>query len=247
MLSTISPTANAQTASTGIVLGSVTDPKVQLTNTATNEMREAVANSAGQYIFPYVAPGEYTLKVNKQGFRTTSSAALRVDVAKSYTMDFKLELGTVGQVVQVEATAQVALQTTDAQVGSEGSSEVMTELPTLRRNAAALLTLQPGATPGTGTFPRVGMRVAGAIDDQNTFTLDGIDVTDNIVGGLGAHIPPIPLGVAAVEEFRVGVNNPNASFGRASGGHKAFFGKSGPNNLPAQTYRVPNNTDLHPN
>ncbi len=255
MLSTISPTANAQTASTGIVLGSVTDPggsvvpdaKVQLTNTATNEMREAVANSAGQYIFPYVAPGEYTLKVNKQGFRTTSSAALRVDVAKSYTMDFKLELGTVGQVVQVEATAQVELQTTDAQVGSEVSSEVMTELPTLRRNAAALLTLQPGVTPGTGTFPRVGMRVAGAIDDQNTFTLDGIDVTDNIVGGLGADISVIPLGVAAVEEFRVGVNNPNASFGRASGGQIAVVGKSGTNNLHGQAYWVHENTDFNAN
>jgi hypothetical protein len=145
ILSTISAPANAQTASTGIVLGNVTDPggssvpdaKVELTNAATNEKREAVTNSAGQYVFPYVAPGEYTLKVNKQGFRTTSSAALHVDVAKSYTMDFKLELGTVGQTVEVAATAQVELQTTDAQVGSEVSSEVMTELPTLRRNAAA--------------------------------------------------------------------------------------------------------------
>src|SRR5437879_11466400 len=59
----------------------------------------------------------------------------------------------------------------------------MSKLPTLRRNAAALLTLQPGVSPGTGTFPRVGMRVAGAVDDQNTFTLDGIDVSDNVIGG----------------------------------------------------------------
>ena len=254
-LSTISLPANGQTASTGIVLGSVTDPggssvpdaKVEITNTATNEKREAVTNSAGQYIFPYVAPGEYALKVIKQGFRTTSSAALHVDIAKSYTMDFKLELGTVGQVVQVEATAQVELQTTDAQVGSEVSSEVMTQLPTLRRNAAALLTLQPGVTPGTGTFPRVGMRVAGAIDDQNTFTLDGIDVTDNIVGGLGSDISVIPLGVDSVEEFRVGVNNPNASFGRASGGQIAVVGKSGTNKFHGSTYWVHENTDLNAN
>jgi len=31
------------------------------------------------------------------------------------------------------------------------------------------------------------MRVAGAIDDQNTFTLDGIDVTDNIVAAWRRH------------------------------------------------------------
>src|SRR5258708_13692719 len=162
-------------------------------------------------------------------------------------MDFKLELGTIGQTVQVEATAQVELQTTDAQVGSEVSSEVMTELPTLRRNAAALLTLQPGVTPGTGTFPRVGMRVAGAIDDQNTFTLDGIDVTDNIVGGLGADISVIPLGVESVEEYRVGVNNPTPPFRRASGGQIAVVGKSGTNNLHGAAYWVHENTDFNAN
>src|SRR5260370_35910821 len=64
-----------------------------------------------------------------------------------------------------------------------------TRIPTLGKAPV------PGVTPGTGAFPRVGMRVAGAIDDPNTFTLDGIDVTDNIVGGLGADISVIPLGV----------------------------------------------------
>src|SRR5216684_1942535 len=254
ILSTTAPPGNAQTASTGIVLGSVTDPggavvpdaKVELVNAATNEIRTSMTNSTGQYVFPNVAPGEYTLKLTKQGFRT-ASATLHVDVTKSYTMDFKLELGAMGQQVQVEATAQAELQTTDAQVGSEVTSDAMTKLPTLRRNAAALLTLQPGVTPGTGAFPRVGMRVAGAIDDQNTFTLDGIDVTDNIVGGLGADIAVIPLGVAAVEEFRVGVNNPNASFGRASGGQIAVVGKSGTNNLHGQAYWVHENTDFNAN
>src|SRR5438309_11353157 len=118
----------------------------------------------------------------------------------------------MGQQVQVEATAQAELQTNDAQVGSEVTSDVMTQLPTLRRNAAALLTLQPGVSPGTGTFPRVGMRVAGAVDDQNTFTLDGIDVSDNVIGGLeSTTIAVIPLGVEAVDEYRVGVSNPNAT------------------------------------
>src|SRR5207245_9238923 len=122
----------------------------------------------------------------------------------------------MGRQIQVEATAQAELQTNDAQIGSEVTSDVMTQLPTLRRNAAALLTLQPGVTPGTGTFPRVGMRVAGAIDDQNTFTLDGIDVADNVISGLDStNIAVIPLGVEAVDELRGGVNNGNEPFGRS--------------------------------
>lgn len=244
----------AQTATTGIVLGTVTDPaggivvdaKVELTNAATNETRSTATNSAGQYVFPNVVPGEYSVRVTKEGFRTSSSN-LHVDVTKSYTLEFKLELGSMGQQVVVEAAAQVELQTADAQVGNEVNSDEMTKLPTLRRNAAALLTLQPGVTPGTGTFPRVGMRVAGAVDDQNTFTLDGIDVTDNVIGGLDANISVIPLGVEAVEEFRVGVNNPNASFGRASGGQIAVVGKNGTNNFHGSTYWYHENDDLNAN
>ena len=244
ILSTISQPARAQTATSGTVIGTVTDPSgaavldatVVLHNKSTNSQAAQNTNAAGQYTFVNVVPGEYQVTVKKDGFRTADVVALAVDVAKNYTLDFKLELGSMGQQVQVEATAQAELQTNDAQVGSEVTSDVMTQLPTLRRNAAALLTLQPGVTPGTGTFPRVGMRVAGAIDDQNTFTLDGIDVTDNIVGGLGADIAVIPLGVDSVEEFRVGVNNPNASFGRASGGQIAVVGKSGTNNFHGSSY-----------
>ncbi|PYU53538.1 MAG: hypothetical protein DMG56_28930, partial [Acidobacteria bacterium] len=244
ILSTISQPARAQTATSGTVIGTVTDPSgaavldatVVLHNKSTNSQAAQNTNAAGQYTFVNVVPGEYQVTVKKDGFRTADVVALAVDVAKNYTLDFRLELGPMGQQVQVEATAQAELQTNDAQVGSEVTSDVMTQLPTLRRNAAALLTLQPGVTPGTGTFPRVGMRVAGAIDDQNTFTLDGIDVTDNIVGGLGADIAVIPLGVDSVEEFRVGVNNPNASFGRASGGQIAVVGKSGTNRFHGSSY-----------
>jgi hypothetical protein len=91
------------------------------------------------------------------------------------------------------------------------------------------------------------MRVAGAIDDQNTFTLDGIDVTDNIVGGLGADISVIPLGVESVEEYRVGVNNPNASFGRASGGQISVIGKGGTNHYHGSAYWVHQNDFLNAN
>ena len=255
ILSTSSQPAEAQTATAGTIVGTVTDPSgaaipdatVVLRNKATNSQATQNSNSAGQYTFVNVAPGEYQVTVKKVGFRTADVAALTVDVAKSNTLDFKMELGQVAEVVQVEAGAHVELQTTDAQVGSEVTSDAMTRLPTLRRNAAALLTLQPGVTPGTGAFPRVGMRVAGAIDDQNTFTLDGIDVTDNILGGLGADISVIPLGVESVQEYRVGVNNPNASFGRASGGQISVVGKSGTNHYHGSAYWVHQNDFLNAN
>src|SRR5262249_47986867 len=70
--------AGAQTAATGAVLGTVTDPGgavtpgvlVELTNTATNESRSTQTNSSGEYVFPNVNPGTYNLKFTKSGFAT---------------------------------------------------------------------------------------------------------------------------------------------------------------------------------
>src|SRR2546425_835954 len=252
----IPASATAQTAATATVLGTVTDPQqavvagaaVELRDTGTNEVRTQTTNSAGQYSFPGVAPGVYKITVTMQGFKTVTISNFNVDVNKSHTVNFKLELGQLSEVLQVEAGAAVELQTTDAQIGNDVSSDAMLKLPTLRRNAAALLTLQPGVSPGTGTFPRVGMRVAGAVDDQNTFTLDGIDVSDNVIGGLEpATIAVIPLGVEAVDEYRVGVSNPNATFGRASGGQIAVVGKRGTNSFHGATYWFHQNDILNAN
>jgi protocatechuate 3,4-dioxygenase beta subunit len=85
--------AAGQTATTGIVLGTVTDPaggvvpdaKVDLTNTATNELRTAQANSAGQYVFPNIVPGDYTLKLDSSIGKKT---ALTERVSFSITADF---------------------------------------------------------------------------------------------------------------------------------------------------------------
>jgi hypothetical protein len=190
--------ASAQTAATGAVLGTVTDPQqaavegatVEMRNVGTNEVRTQTTNSAGQYSFPGVMPGVYKISVTRMGFKANTFDNFRVDVNKSYTADFKLELGQTSEVVRVESTLRAELQTTDAQVGNDVSSAEIMNLPTLRRNAAALLTLQPGVSPGNGSFPRVGMRVAGAIDDQNVFTLDGIDVSDNPARrGVGRGVP----------------------------------------------------------
>ena len=65
----------AQTATTGLVLGKVTDPsgalvvgaEVILTDTATTQARTQRTNDAGQFTFASVMPGTYTLKVTATG------------------------------------------------------------------------------------------------------------------------------------------------------------------------------------
>lgn len=250
--------SRSQTSSTALVLGTVTDPggavvpdaKVELSNTATNEKKEMMTNSAGQFTFPGVSPGSYKLTVTKSGFATFVVSDLRAEVTKSYTVDVKLEIRSTSEVVEVSAGAKAELQTTDAVVGNVIGGTTLGRLPTLTRSASELMTLQPGSTPfdsaQTG-FGDTGGTVTGARSDQNTFSLDGIDITDNVIAGGGFQTPIIPIGVDSVDEFRVGVTNNNAAFQRSSGGLVSLVSKSGTNDLHGAAYWFHQNDELNAN
>jgi hypothetical protein len=249
----------AQTSNTALVLGTVTDPggaavpgaTVDLTNTATSETKTVTSNSSGQYVFPNVAPGTYTLKISKGGFATTTFSNIKLDVTKNYTYDVKLEISSGKEIVEVTAGATAELQTTDAVVGGVIGGQVLSHLPTLQRDTRELLTLQPGSTPyetsNGGGFGDSGGTVAGARSDQNAFNLDGIDITDNVIAGGGNQVPIVPIGVEATDEFRVGVTNNNASFGRASGGQINVISKGGTNTFHGSTYWYHQNSALNAN
>ena len=46
--------------------------KVTITNVATGAARETLSNDSGNYAFPALTPGAYTLKAEKQGFKAAS-------------------------------------------------------------------------------------------------------------------------------------------------------------------------------
>jgi hypothetical protein len=248
-----------QSSNTGVVLGTVVDSKggvvpdvtVELVNAAINETKTVQTNGVGQYVFPAVAPGTYTLKMIKQGFATVTFTSITVNVAKSYTYDGTLEVSAGKEVIEVTAGATAELQTTDAVVGGVVAGVTLSHLPTLQRDTRELLTLQPGSTPyetsNGGGFGDSGGTVAGARSDQNAFNLDGIDITDNVIAGGGNQAPIVPIGVEATDEFRVGVTNNNASFGRASGGQINVISKSGTNTFHGSGYWYHQNSALNAN
>lgn len=247
-----------QTASTAVVLGTVTDPggalvpdaTAELTNTATNEVKSVTSNSAGQYIFSNVTPGTYTLKILKAGFATVTFSNIKLDVSKSYTYDAKLEVSSGKEIVEVSTGAVAELQTTDATIGSVIGGTQMTRLPTLGRDASELLTLQPGSTPYDSnqvSFGNNGGTIAGARSDQNSIVMDGIDVTDNVISGGATEKPIIPIGVESIDEFRAEITNENVTFLRSSGGQVDVISKSGGNSFHGSSYWFHQNSALNAN
>src|SRR5262245_52352241 len=97
---------------TGGVRGVVTDASgvvpnatVLLINEATNVSRETVTNDVGQYNFPAVPPGTYTIKAQLTGYKTVDRTGVRVATQQFLTLDMTLELGTLQETVTVSGEA----------------------------------------------------------------------------------------------------------------------------------------------
>src|SRR6202022_3756722 len=105
----------AQTTIHGSLQGRVLDPTsaavsgatVTLTNSETNAKLLTRSDEVGQYTFSRVAPGTYNLSVEKGGFRRAISANVIITVNNAATANVQLSLGTVSEVVKVEAASSI--------------------------------------------------------------------------------------------------------------------------------------------
>jgi Carboxypeptidase regulatory-like domain len=246
----------SQSASTGTVVGQVTDPSdaavvgatVTLSDKATGISRTATTNDAGRYILQDVPPGVYTIAVSRTGFRVTKVAGQQVEVGVTATVNVKLELGSVAETIEVTATG-VELQTLNATVGNTVSGDLLQSLPSIGRDTSTFVTLQPGVSPDGS--------VAGAVVDQSTFLLDGGQNTNdmdgsmqvytpsfagdptggivaNAIGGAPTGVMPTPLD--SVEEFKVNTANQTADFNSSAGAQVQVVTKRGTNSWHGTVY-----------
>src|SRR5688572_4066735 len=97
----------------GQITGTVTDASsailvgasVTVTNTQTNQVREAQTNTSGSYAFPTLLPGVYNVKVDLQGFQSRVRSGVELQVQQTVRLDFSLELGSVEVAVEVTGSA----------------------------------------------------------------------------------------------------------------------------------------------
>jgi hypothetical protein len=222
----------------------VADANVKLTDKATNTPRSTVTNDSGRYFFANVISGDYEIAVSKTGFRITKTV-VTANVGVPLTVDLKLELGSVAETVEVTATNS-ELQTMNATVGNTISGAALDSLPSLGRDVSTFVTLQPGVTPDGS--------VAGAVYDQNSFSLDGGQNTNDMDGSMNIYTPSFagdptggtvskqftgnqgggPTGVMptpadSIEEFKVGTTNQTADFNSSAGSEVQMVTKRGTN------------------
>jgi hypothetical protein len=143
-------------AVTATLAGSVRDPNdavvpfahVTLRNPGNGFTRDVVTTDDGGYVFTLIPPGRYQLQVEKEGFSTYVHPDVLLTVAQSTTLNPRLDVGQIGLVVEVTADAPV-LNTGNANIGSEVTSEQVIELPLNIRNVYNLVQLSSGTNNST--------------------------------------------------------------------------------------------------
>lgn len=245
--------AYGQAINTGTVVGAVTDQSgavipsatVTLTDPATNSVRTTTTNTAGEYVLQNVPPGTYTLSVTKSGFSTDQSNGLTVSVGTQATANFKLSVGGSQTTVEVEASG-VDLQTMNQTIGSTLDSDSIAALPSLLHDVSTFAELQPGVDPGGN--------VAGTVNDQASFSLDGgnnssdMDGNQSVytstmagdpTGGQGGGSAPtgvMPTPADSMEEFKVNTVGQTADFNNSSGMQVELVTKRGTNQIHGSAY-----------
>ncbi len=238
----------------GTILGTVTDSSgaavpgatVTIKNLDTGLTRTVATQEDGSYSAPELPIGNYSVSVEKAGFKIGVVSGVKVEVSKESRVDVSLQPGQLAQTVEVQGEALPMVESTSDTLGGIVDAKVATSLPVNGRDYQKLIYLVPGVTgspdqitdsPGSfGIFS-----VNGARGRANNFLLDGTDMNDgyrndpaiNEAGTYGT--PATILPVEAIAELHV-ASNFEAEYGRSAGGVINVVTKSGTNQIHGSAF-----------
>lgn len=216
-------------------------------NEATAQVRTTTTNESGEFVFPSLPSGSYTIFVRIPGFKTYELKNLKLNVGQTSELNVKMEIGEVQTIVQVGGDEAVALVSNEARLSDTFTRQAVVELPLPQRDVFALTKLSAGATaiPGAANSTKLTnspvVTVNGNRYRGNNYVLDGaVNVNANNTGE-----PAIVPSVEVIEEVQVQTNNFSAEFGRGNGSVINMRTKSGTNELRGQLWEYHRNAALN--
>ncbi|MEO8372216.1 MAG: carboxypeptidase-like regulatory domain-containing protein, partial [Candidatus Solibacter sp.] len=219
--------------------------KITVTNIATNVGMGSVTNDTGSFVLPNLLPGDYSVRVEKAGFRASVLNPITVNAASSVRADFTMEVGSAQQTVEITADA-VRLQTDNAKSATTITQKLVDDLPTVvggaLRSPFDLAILAPESKNfGDNNFQMGGGQAAGF-----GVSLDGVSATTTRAlsnSWVAVNTPSLE----AITEFTVETNGYKAEFGHAGGGQMTFSSRGGTNQLHGTAYEFLRNEKFDAN
>ncbi|MEO8725336.1 MAG: TonB-dependent receptor [Acidobacteriaceae bacterium] len=257
------PALHAQTANTGAISGTVTDPsgavvpgaQIKVTNAATGEVRTVKSTGRGLYVVPQLSPGTYTLDATQTGFKTANFPRLQVSVTDTLPLNIHLALGSTTETVTVEEAGQ-QLQVDSSTLGRVTSGIVVNNLPLVSRNYTQIIALNPGVASevtnagelgrGGGSDQSDAIVANGGSNNDNNFQMNGVEINDlqhsgSFSGGVATPNPD------TIQEFKVQTSQYDASYGRNAGANVDVITKGGSNEFHGNLFEFFRNEALNAN
>jgi hypothetical protein len=232
-LACVSP-AFSQTTTTADAVGVVTDTSgavvagasVTIKSADSGETRTSLTSSQGQYRFPLLKPGDYSISAETKGLKSNIS---KISLLVGQEQQVNISMNPMGTTTVVEVRAEGALlQTESANLETNFNKTQVDNLPMPGGDLTTLAMTAPGirvnVTGGSGN-----MNANGIPGSTILYTLDGMDQNDpaNNLNNSGASNNL--LGANGVGEVAIVMNAYSPQYGRMAGAQVNMVGMTGAN------------------
>ena len=242
-------TAFSQQEDTGTIAGTVQDntagvvPGVTVTLTnAAGTSQKADTTEKGEYSFPGLAPGTYTISLSIQGFKDFQKKDVIVTAGQTARVDVTLEPAGVSEKVNVEGNTVTQVEQESSQISGTITSKEITAFMLNGRNFTQLIALTPGVSNQTGQDEAlVGVKgsvkysINGGRVEYNAYDVDGGDILNASINGSSSTLIVYPS-LDAIGSLQVLTSNYGAMYGRSASGTTLATTKSGSDSFHGDAY-----------
>ena len=220
-------------------------PKVQVTATNVNTgiVTTRTTNESGNYEFPSLQPGSYTLKASFSGFQASTFTNVELGQGQQVRQNFSLQPAAGAQSVEVVAEADTLLATTTASVGTVLSDRTLLNLPVVTRNVLDLVKTTPGVVTVRNAFGAEVPNFSGTATGQVNATRDGLITNDGRYNDSNGAYSAIFTSPDMVEEVRISTSSVDPALGRGAG-QVQMRTRAGGNQYKGAVFYTNNNSAL---
>jgi hypothetical protein len=238
--------------------GTITDPSgavvpgvsVTIAGQDTGLKRSVLTDTAGEYRFAGVPTGDYSIRVEKTGFRAQVREGVALVPASGLIVNFSLTIGDLREQITVNANLS-GIDSTTSTVSGLVAEPSLTKLPLNNQDLFSAVALEPGVAPDPGSAPSLlssgkiaQVSINGIRPSMTNVLIDGMDASDPVWGFSPAGASGFFLGLDELSQVNVLTQTFNAEYGGHGGAVIDMTTKSGNNQFHGSLWELHRDASL---